>query len=169
MSFNSRAKKHLQLLLEIGEREQWTNNLVTTRPPTFYDAMPGVPPSATTLEAAMKARRLFKRICRLMPYLLDVHSLRGTLTPFEACQNVALGFRHQQHLRDPGQIDRLVTVGYVSLHDAQFLLTDHAHVRQQLCPDEFHSKVSGRSTFDEVQARGRSRFLTGFYSKANLY
>ena len=40
------------------------NNVVTIRMHGIFDGLPAVEPSETAVEAVMKVRRLFKRVCR---------------------------------------------------------------------------------------------------------
>ena len=171
MTFNARGMISMFNRFEMYGYSYAGDNLLTTRPIALYQNLTAIQPSENSVEAGMKVRRLYKRICRLMPGILRWHYMNGVITPYEACTNAALNFRFNRHLRDPKAIDKQVQDGYEMLHDLQFLITDIEHLRKVILPQNYRPEKYGYSVLDDKKNQGRSDFLKKFYSKnlTNLY
>lgn len=62
-------------------------------------------PSRNMVEASMKTLRFFRKVCRMMPFLLRIHNLSCRVDENQAKINVANLIRMKSHLRDPGAVD----------------------------------------------------------------
>ena len=66
MSHNSRAFTNYLITNNNSKHFLKGNNIITTRPNNIYASLPQISCSETLGEAAMKSRRFFKRVCRMV-------------------------------------------------------------------------------------------------------
>jgi hypothetical protein len=141
------------------------NNIVTTRGDIIYHEQPSVKQSRNMAEARINSLRLYKRICRLMPFILHVWKLyaHGKVNLHNSKMNIAEHFREKKHIRDPRAIDMYLNYGYMTMHNAEHKYSDWYHFERFLLPGKSRPGDEGVSYLDKVKYSGKSSFLTKFY------
>eukprot|EP00178_Gracilaria_changii_P026913 TRINITY_DN83272_c0_g1_i1.p2 TRINITY_DN83272_c0_g1~~TRINITY_DN83272_c0_g1_i1.p2 ORF type:complete len:105 (-),score=11.24 TRINITY_DN83272_c0_g1_i1:41-355(-) len=77
------------------------NNIITTRGNNLYYNMQSLARSRNMADANIKSLRLFRKICRMMPWLINMHQFYGRINVEQAKSNVADHFRQKAHLNKP--------------------------------------------------------------------
>jgi len=114
-------------------------------------------------EASLKTLRLFRKACRLMPFLLRAFEISWRVTPIQAQLNLAIYFRERAHLRDPSQVDFWVAQGYMKLMEAEQHHTYSTFLFQYIAPSNFTPSDRGYSYLDDKKYKGKTSFLKDFY------
>ena len=116
-------------------------------------------------EAHFKSVRLFRRYCRMMPFVVHLNGTRRYATPDQAKLQLAKYWRSHNKVRDPWTIDIFVARGYERLYNIHngdiwggILLDQIAPVRQGT-----NAGNEGFSYHDDVKFEGKSSFLKDFY------
>eukprot|EP00330_Aristerostoma_sp_ATCC50986_P009853 CAMPEP_0114589142 /NCGR_PEP_ID=MMETSP0125-20121206/11670_1 /TAXON_ID=485358 ORGANISM="Aristerostoma sp., Strain ATCC 50986" /NCGR_SAMPLE_ID=MMETSP0125 /ASSEMBLY_ACC=CAM_ASM_000245 /LENGTH=156 /DNA_ID=CAMNT_0001785893 /DNA_START=90 /DNA_END=560 /DNA_ORIENTATION=+ len=138
-------------------------NNITIRGGDIPEGLPTTKRSKNLVEASQKTLRLFRKSCRLMPFILRIHDLQPKVTSVQAQLNLAECFREHSHLRDPSIIDDLVFRGYEKLIEAEQLFTFPTYLHQFICQDNKLHSDKGYSYLEEKKYKGKSKFLKNFY------
>lgn len=80
-------------------------NSVTMRGNEIPEYLATGRPSKNIIQAHLKVLRFYRRVCRLLPFILRVHDLNNVVGPEQAMVNVANIIRKKAYLRDPGMVD----------------------------------------------------------------
>lgn len=110
-------------------------------------------------DAKLKARALYRKILRRLPYLLMTYNVHE-LPPLEAVRSVRSHFVRYQGVSDPAVIDKLRWQGEVVVADLARHYLTQAHVLQLLFPNPEVLPPLPNST--EAPAEGVSNFLLDF-------
>lgn len=98
-----------------------------------------------------------------MPFLLKTHCIKRQIDADSAVQYVTKHFRMHQHVREPLDIDYMVTQGYHVLYDALYLCSDSHDFFQFIAPTNAVLNNEGYSFEDEAKFKGKSRMLVDFF------
>jgi hypothetical protein len=69
-----------------------------------------------------------------LPFILRVSQYYGRFNVFDAKANLADHFREKKHIRDPGHIDKLLSFGYMTMHNAEHKYSDVYHWEKFIRP-----------------------------------
>ena len=109
--------------------------------------------------------RLYRRFCRLVPFLIRNNWLTYKTTTPLAKQQLALYFRKFINSTDISEIDNAVTEGYEQMLTLEQIYVEPAGCFFELAPKERH-RDAGYSFFDQRFAKNNKKatsFLTDFY------
>jgi len=150
---------------EYGHGNKWgiAGNNITIRGADITEGVPSQKPSKNLAQASLKSLRLFRKACRLMPFLLRAFEIQWRLTPTQAMLNLGNYFRRNSHLRDPVQIDFSVNEGYIKLMEAEQHHTYSTYLFQYISPTNASPGDRGYSFLEEKRFKGKTSFLKGFY------
>lgn len=121
--------------------------------------------SNTLEEAHIKALRLYRRFCRLVPFIIRNNWLQYKTTPALAKQQLALQFRIYARTTDIEEIDTAIAEGYEQMLNMEQVYVEPAGCFIELAPKERH-RDTGYSFFDQRFAKNNKKasgFLTDFY------
>eukprot|EP01016_Furgasonia_blochmanni_P003548 TRINITY_DN1139_c0_g1_i5.p1 TRINITY_DN1139_c0_g1~~TRINITY_DN1139_c0_g1_i5.p1 ORF type:complete len:172 (+),score=42.61 TRINITY_DN1139_c0_g1_i5:209-724(+) len=138
-------------------------NSITVRGSDILDQLPSTKRSKNMAEVHLKTLRLFRKVCRLMPFILRVHQITQRVNPTQATLNVAEHFRAKSHVRDLAIADRLLFLGYEKLYEAEQHYTYSTFLYQWVCPPNYTPNDRGFSYLEEKKLAGKTRFLKEFY------
>lgn len=122
-------------------------------------------PSKTLQEAHRSALRLYRRFCRLVPFLLRNNFLTYKTTPALAKQQLATQFRPYARSTNLVEIDLAIAEGYEQMLTMEQIYVEPAGCFLELAPKERH-RDTGYSFFDQrfnKDNKKASGFLTSFY------
>ena len=85
--------------------------------------------------AAKKSLRAYRRICRMLPYILRVQELSHKVSVSEAKKNLASHFKANAHLRDPKVTDFYTNAALMIMHDAEWKLSCAEHFDNYVLKD----------------------------------
>lgn len=169
MSFNRRANRYLYNLFSKGQKsgpdiqfQKFSNNNITIRSSQIIEAIPTVHPSKTLFEARQKTKRLYKRFCRLCPFMLKLWDLQNKITPEIANRNFANRIKFLDNIVDKEIVDLYLNKFYVQLHETEHLHGEAYHLRNLIYPYHFRDEDDGRD-FGEDMGKKKGKFLKDFY------
>ncbi len=168
MSFNRRAITYLFQMPGVGMTEgidffvKPGNNNITIRPADIIEDMPAIKPSETLLEARMKTKRLYKRFCRLSPFLLRIYEMNHKIEPEIANRNFANKIKFLQNIKDKTLIDKYVSQLYVVLYEATYVHGENYHFANLCVGYHYRDESSGENIYQQKK-QTKSKFLGNFY------
>lgn len=93
------------------------------------------PIGCTTLPAAhIEALRLYREICRRLPYILKINQKTHEVHPTAAKLNVAHQFRKNAYVRDLTLLNALMTSGYETLYESAWLYNHYHNFAGMIMP-----------------------------------
>lgn len=81
------------------------------------DKVPSPTTSHNIVQAHMKSLRLYRKYCRMLPFIIMHAGFRRLANPEEAKLHLADYFRQHNKVRNPQQIDEFVRQGYERLYN----------------------------------------------------
>ena len=163
MSFNIRANRYLYQTFGKGQRsgqcEEFTknaNNMITIRSSQMIEELPSVKESKTLFEARQKTKRLYKRFCRLSPFMLRLWDLQFKIKPEIANRNFGNRIKFLHNVTDIKLIDKYVSIMYVQLHEAEHLHSEGFHLKNLCMPFHYKEEDVGFDLYEEkVEKKGK--------------
>ncbi|CAD8054291.1 unnamed protein product [Paramecium sonneborni] len=171
MNQNQNFTSNLNLFPEIGTHgsrgKQYGGNNITMRGTEIFEGLTTGRPSKNIIQAHFKALRFYRKVCRLIPFLLRIHDLEVTCNSQQAMLNVANIFRKRAYLRDPDAVDRWVYRGYELLYQAEWHMLNRDHLFQYFSNQ--NRSDAGYSYLENQKLNGKSEFLKDFYIGNKTY
>eukprot|EP00357_Protocruzia_adherens_P030218 CAMPEP_0115022934 /NCGR_PEP_ID=MMETSP0216-20121206/31960_1 /TAXON_ID=223996 /ORGANISM="Protocruzia adherens, Strain Boccale" /LENGTH=165 /DNA_ID=CAMNT_0002395941 /DNA_START=57 /DNA_END=554 /DNA_ORIENTATION=- len=143
-------------------RHNFGANIITARGEIF-DHVKDVTVSRNMQHAHFKTLRFFRKCCRLVPTLINVHQLWTVTSPVKAKLQLAKLFRQNAHIRTPGLVDQMIKEGHHTLAQSLWHYNQSTHILLYLHPDGVQRHDRGFSYLDDEKYQGKSGFLTDFY------
>ncbi|KAM3147022.1 hypothetical protein pb186bvf_000738 [Paramecium bursaria] len=135
-------------------------NYITIRGAECPEFLPSVKKSQNITQAHFKTLRFYRKICRMLPFILRIMDFNNVVSQNQAMLNVANIFRQKAYIRDPSLVDWNITKGYEILQQAEWHYLNRDHLYQYLCNTNVAD--SGYSYLEEKKMKGKSSFLKDF-------
>ena len=108
-------------------------NQITVKPWGIFKF--NLPPNAKTLPAAhIETLRLYRDICRRMPYLLKINQRTHEVHTTQARLILAQQFRKNAYVRNLNMINALISSGYETLHESVWLYNHYHNFAASVIP-----------------------------------
>jgi len=100
-----------------------------------------------------------------MAFILRSHNIRHRIDPSQANMYVAQQIRMYQYMRNPEDIDQMVTHGYHVLMDAIHLYSDIHDFFDFIRPANAVENDRGYSFYEQKKFEGKSQALIDFFKE----
>ena len=97
--------------------------------------------------------------------MLRTQDMRDRVDAHQAILYVAKHVQMNQYLRDPKDIDAMVTQGYHVLLDGLHCYADNHHIELYMLPENAVRNNVGYSYFNDAKFKGKSKALVDFFAQ----
>ena len=135
-------------------------NYITGKPQAIFKF--NLPPRTTTLPGAhIEALRLYREVCRRLPYILKINQKTHEVHPTAARLNVASQFRKNAYVRNLDLLNAMLSSGYETLYESVWLYNHYHNFAGLVMPQRLDSQ--GINYMEASKLKGTSEFLKKFY------